>query len=264
VRWWAKGARSTSFSPEGDEVSDVRPLIFVDVDWAPDAAVEDMAIRLAEADVRSTWFLTHESPVNALLRSRPDLFELGIHPNFLPGSDHGSTTADVLRFCMELVPEARGMRTHGLVQSTALLTEVAATTPIGVDASLLLPRASHLTPVEMPTTAGTLTRVPCFWEDDVEMLNDKPWWSLSDIVEGPPGLRACVFHPIHVWLNTADFTQYQAFKRRHGRLTGLSPAITAERRSGPGPGQLFGELVSHLRDTGASHRLADLAKAERR
>src|SRR5207244_3974947 len=80
-----------------------------------------VAEQLMASQVRATWFVTHMSPAISRLRRNPELFELGIHPNFLPGSTHGDTPDAVLRHCRALVPDAVSMRTHCLVQSTLLL-----------------------------------------------------------------------------------------------------------------------------------------------
>ena len=90
--------------------------ITLDIDWAPDHVIDRIAAQLIDARVRATWFVTHQSPAIDRLRARPDLFELGIHPNFLNQSTHGETPAEVLAHCMALVPDARSMRTHSLVQ----------------------------------------------------------------------------------------------------------------------------------------------------
>jgi len=80
--------------------------ITLDVDWAPDFVIEDVAELLINSSVRATWFVTHASSAIDDLRKRPDLFELGIHPNFLPGSTQGADVDSVLNHCMSLVPDA--------------------------------------------------------------------------------------------------------------------------------------------------------------
>src|SRR4028119_935918 len=93
-----------------------RVAITLDVDWAPDFVIDSVAETLRRARVKCTWFVTHPSPAVDRLRRHPELFELGVHPNFLPGSTQGATAADVLNYCRRLVPDARSMRTHSLVQ----------------------------------------------------------------------------------------------------------------------------------------------------
>ena len=109
--------RNGSMTEKTTRVAKDDVLVTLDVDWAPDCVIDAVAALLIDANVRATWFITHESPALDRLRQRPDLFELGIHPNFFPGSTHGTDPKEILRHCMSLVPEAKSIRTHGLYQS---------------------------------------------------------------------------------------------------------------------------------------------------
>lgn len=123
-------------------------LLTLDIDWAPDCTIEWIARTLVARQVRAPRFVTHLSPAVERLRDHPDLFQLGIHPNFLAGSSHGDTTDAVLGHCMGLVPEALTMRSHALVQSPPILGRVMSQTPVVTDLSLYLPYTAHLRPVE--------------------------------------------------------------------------------------------------------------------
>lgn len=121
----------------------------LDVDWAPDFMIDNVAERLVSQGVNATWFVTHESPAIDRLRRHPGLFELGIHPNFSRGSTHGATPEAVLRSCLSLVPDAVSMRTHALIQSSPLLVQVRASTSIRIDVSMFLPHHANLQPVSL-------------------------------------------------------------------------------------------------------------------
>lgn len=236
-------------------------LLTFDVDWAADFMIDSIAAALIERDVRSTWFVTHASPAIDRLRERPELFELGIHPNFLPGSSHGQTTAEILATCMSIVPEATSMRSHALVQSSPILAQVVESTPIRCDASLLLPDASHIEPVGFPHAEGPLVRVPYFWEDDIEMMRAAPRWSFEDDPHAE-GLRVYDFHPALVYLNAPDIGPYQELKRL-GRLPDVPEALARDLvQPGAGAGSFLLEIADHLAATG-SRRLCDVAQAHR-
>jgi hypothetical protein len=242
-------------------VTDQQVVLTFDVDWAPDFAIDAIAEELVRRGVRSTWLITHASQALERLREQPDLFELGIHPNFLPGSSHGQEVEDVLDHCMELVPEATTMRTHALVQSSPLLRTVVERTPVRCDASLFLPGATDVAPVAFPVSMGSLLRIPYVWEDDVEMLAAQPAWSFDRFI-GRPGLQVFDFHPMHVHLNAPDMEPYR-------RLTEAGPlaetpiaAAALLVQDGPGPRTLLDEIVDHLA-TGGSRRLCDVADAYR-
>ena len=238
-----------------------RVLLTIDVDWAPDDAIDFTAEILVRRGVKATWFLTHASPAVERLRARPDLFELGIHPNFLPGSSHGATHEEVLDFCMKLVPDARSMRTHALVQSTPIYDLVLKRTPVRCDLSLLLPYAPRLDPVEYQWKGTTLLRLPYHWEDDVEQLRDRPSWDLAPALEGD-GLRIFDFHPIHVFLNSADMAPYEALK---AAVRPMSNATKDQMERfvnrGGGSQTVFTALADHLASIGGGERARDVYDA---
>lgn len=234
------------------------PAITLDIDWAPDSAIDFAAEFLRKHRVRATWFVTHRCAAVERLSEHPDLFELGIHPNFLPGSTHGDTPEKVLEYCMNLVPTGRSMRTHGLVQSTSLLQTVMTQTPIETDVSMLLPRASSLEPFVWARGGRILLRMPYFWADDVEMENGRPSWDLSPLVAGP-GLRIFAFHPIHVFLNSMDFQSYGKLKAAVAHLNeATDAAMLPFVHEGVGTRTLFVALVEYLGRTGESLRIRDI------
>ncbi|MCX6671896.1 MAG: hypothetical protein NTX92_08260, partial [Euryarchaeota archaeon] len=57
-------------------------LICIDTDWASDSIIKDIADYLIMNKIKSTWFITHDSPAIRKLLAKPDIFEVGIHPNF--------------------------------------------------------------------------------------------------------------------------------------------------------------------------------------
>lgn len=232
-------------------------ILTLDVDWAPDFVIDDVAQLLVDSGVKATWFVTHPSSAIDRLRSRPDLFELGIHPNFLEGSSQGETPAAVLRYCLDLVPGAQIMRTHGLVQSTPLL-DLAIDHGLKVDVSLYLPHARQARPMEYWRRNVRFIRVPYVWEDDFEMERAAPVWSAAELA-ARSGLQVMDFHPIHVWLNGADMGPYEELKRRCPRLSSVTCADAAPlRRNGIGPGAMFREAIALLSSNRSSRRVGEL------
>ena len=235
--------------------------ITLDVDWAPDFMIDASAQALIDRDVKATWFVTHDSPAVARLRDRPDLFDLGVHPNFLAGSSHGSTPAEVVAHCAALVPGARAVRTHCLLQSTPLHDELLRGSDIDVDCSLFLPGATHVQPVVQWSPGGRLLRLPYVWQDNMEMYCPQPDWDTVTLLDAP-GLRIFDFHPVHVWLNSRSFEPYE-------RLKAAKPLPEAEeldalpfRNSGPGAMTAFLDLADALAkaDGGVGgNRIGDLA-----
>ena len=236
-----------------------------DVDWAPDWCIEACADLCAHAGVPATFFITHASPVLETLRRRSRV-ELGLHPNFMPGSSHGETPRAVLDHCQSLVPEASAMRTHALLQSSALIALVADHYPrIETDVSLLLPFHRNLEPTDiyMGASRRRLTRLPFCWEDDIAAT--WPGWRWDSDPAPPPGLAIFAFHPIHVALNTSTFDRYEALKRGLGgrALSQASPAeVTSFMNTGTGTRNFLLRLLD-LVDRGRCHTISEITRAHR-
>ena len=232
--------------------------VTIDVDWAPDEVIDHTARLLIERGTPATWFVTHTSAAIDRLRERPDLFELGIHPNFMPGSTHGSTDEDVLAHCLELVPDAISMRSHSLLCSTPLLALVLDTTPLRVDSSLLLMHATGLAPFTFTWNGRTLVRVPLVWEDDLVMEELPRSWSVDARWLDEPGLKVFDFHPIHVYLNSSEMSPYWKLRTESPVRTATEAALRPYVSSEPGTGTFFVELLDEVAERGGGLRIGEL------
>ncbi|WP_289687985.1 polysaccharide deacetylase WbmS family protein [Helicobacter rodentium] len=97
-----------------------------DIDWASDEVLEYCIDIVEKANINATWFVTHETPLLKRLRANPN-FELGIHPNFNPLLEgdfaYGKNHKEVLRCFLNIIPEAKSMRSHSLGISSRILIE---------------------------------------------------------------------------------------------------------------------------------------------
>lgn len=139
------------------------------MDWAPDEVVADTFDLIQGSGVKSTWMVTHATPLLEDLRASPNV-ELGIHPNFnglLNGRDtRGFMDARaVAEGVLNVVPEAKVVRSHSVAQSGPLMDlfselgcshDVNTFIPSG-SGNVCLPWKSH----------NSMTRVPYIWGDDV-------------------------------------------------------------------------------------------------
>lgn len=233
----------------------------LDVDWAPDFVIDWVAERLIASKVSATWFVTHASPAIERLRRFPHLFELGIHPNFLPGSSHGATPDEVLSYCLGIVPGALSSRTHGLVQSSLLLEQFLCCTPVRVDLSLFLPRTPYLRPVSYRWRGRTLIRIPVFWEDDFEMGQEEPCWHLDHYLALGEGLKVFSFHPMHLYLNSSTPGPYRELKGQVSHLTALTPALASSYiQEQEGAYTLLKELISYVQQSPPSVTAREIAR----
>jgi hypothetical protein len=233
--------------------------ITLDIDWAPDWMIDAAAAPLVEHRVKATWFVTHASAAVDRLRLHPELFELGLHPNCLPGSTHGATEDEALRHVRALAPEAVSMRTHGLYQTTAFLLKAARDYGVKVDASLLLPGVAWPGVVRLRYWGAELLRVPYCWEDGCELSAERPDWTLANPALCGEGRTVLAFHPWHIALNTPSYECYRQLREAAGN--GLAQAELAARSwQGNGAGTFFQDLARALRGSGATVReLAGLA-----
>ncbi len=187
-------------------------FLTIDIDWACDEVLADTIDLVERADVCSTWFVTHETPLLERLRRNPK-FELGIHPNFnklLQGDgSNGRSVEEVFERVLEIVPEARAARSHSLMQSTPL-HKLFAERKITHECNCFIPAHADMD-LRPWSLWKTLTIVPLFWEDDLSMMYDIKT-PLHNLVR-KNGLKVFNFHPIHVFLNTESLERYERARK---------------------------------------------------
>jgi len=221
-------------------------IVTLDVDWAPDFVIDHVAGLLRAHGVKATWFITHDSPAVRALQQDAN-FELGLHPNYLPGSSQGATTEEVLKFLFAIAPGAVSVRSHAVVQSGPLLNHYVKHTPLRIDSTIFLSEMPHIRPVKHLLPDGFLWRVPFFWADDFELCKQPPQWNFESY-PAVPGLKVMMFHPIHIFLNSPDLAFYADFKRRCPNVNALGAQEAAgfactDRK---GAGNFFLDLMKHL------------------
>ena len=80
-----------------------------DFGWASDFCLDDLLEFLCEYEIVPTVFGTHSSM--ALERYvATGAAEVGLHPNFLPGSSHGASEVQVIDHVQALFPQAAGVQ----------------------------------------------------------------------------------------------------------------------------------------------------------
>lgn len=216
-------------------------VITIDVDWASDSIIVEVVNYLVKNKVKATWFITHDSEQIRELFKYPYLFELGIHPNFHERSTQGKTPGEVMSYLQKIVPQAKLVRTHDLMQSSSLLKMMREEFNILYDVSLLLPNTPNIIPHEIFYSKDIgLLRFPYFWEDDIEIYNSNPCFSFKHKKYHVPGLKIFNFHPIHILLNSCNMENYNNFKRAK------NPSITDYINENQGIGTFFREIVQFL------------------
>ena len=239
-------------------------VITLDIDWAPDFVIDHIAEELIQREIKATWFVTHESEAIKKLLNKTDLFECGIHPNFLKNSTHGNSEKEILDYIVSIVPGAKVMRTHSLVQSTPLLRNIVDQYKIMTDASLFLPGASNLEPhqIYFDHKNEGMIRVPYFFEDDIEMYNPSKSWDIRDQRYHHEGLKVFNFHPLFLYLNGDTMHQYEELKAK-GQLNEIPKEVVDQfvNSSGEGCRDLFLGLCDFIKNNNHStNTLSEIVK----
>jgi hypothetical protein len=206
--------------PDVDSSWENRIFLTLDLDWADESILAWTIDWVDALGIPATWFVTHPTPHLERLRSNP-LFTLGIHPNFNPllngisastSEPQAQHAEDVLKRILEIVPEAKVVRSHSMTQNSRLL-HLFSEMGLVMDCNHFIPVQSGIALKPYRHWDHQLIRVPYCWEDDVYVLHHK-----SETVErliSHPGLKVIDFHPIHLFLNTADMAVYEACRPYH-------------------------------------------------
>lgn len=187
--------------------------VTIDTDWASDEVMEYAIDLLLKYKVKTTWFITNDSNATRKLFDNRDIFEVGIHPNFLFNSTQGSSVEEIMFNLLSIHPQAKIMRTHSLYQSTPMFETVLNKFPgIKIDVSLFLPYEKHISSHRYYTVSGYnrayIVRIPYIWEDDYEMYLPKPNFKFDMGRFSGNGIKIFDFHPIHIALNSAMLGAY--------------------------------------------------------
>ena len=234
-------------------------VITFDVDWAPDFVIRRVANILIEKGIKATWFITHDSPAIQMLFEHSDLFEIGIHPNFMPETTQGESYHEIIEYLMKIAPHAKSVRTHGLLQSSGIMKMMAVDFGLEIDVSIYLREVPHIIPFEAYYDDKILLRIPYFWTEDGEMYKPESSFLLSDKGMSLPGLKIFAFHPIHIYLNSRGMNNYNSLKRRCDIRTCTEKEVEPYINEGLGTRSLLQELIQYIRRFNNSKTIFDIA-----
>jgi hypothetical protein len=225
-----------------------------DFDWASDFCLDDLVGFLSGYDIVPTVFGTHHSETLARHVAERTA-EVGLHPNFLPGSSHGTDEASVIDHVQALFPDAEVFRSHCFVDSTHIARQMLAR-GIKYDSNLCL----YLQPDLVPLRHGTgMVRFPVFWEDDCHWELTGGDWDLDRYFDCflTPGLKIINVHPFPF---AANVTSKEHYVRTKSHITTLSAADLDEvRYPGQGTRTFVTSLIEALADNGARfHTLKEI------
>ncbi len=179
--------------------------ITLDIDWAPDLAICHCLEILKEKKIKATFFATHKTDL--LKEIQKDGHEIGIHPNFAKNSSHGISTEKVIENCLKIVPNAKLIRTHGLIHSTKLIIKIFKEFPqLKIDISTFTYHFPTVSFFQLKLEGLIIERLNYNWEDDTEFENKSFNWNKSNLFGK---FNILNFHPIHVYLNSQNSVHYK-------------------------------------------------------
>jgi hypothetical protein len=216
--------------------------ITFDIDWAPDAVIEDTLQILDQHDVCATFFATHDTPVLKNL----DRHEVAIHPDFR-GGGYEKKVSDLL----EIYPHAVGARSHAYYLNSQITRHYG---QIGLryDSSLEMIGMHGMRPFRH--WLG-FVRIPVFWEDDVNAMTGSGW-DLPTMRADSNSIYVFDFHPIHVFLNTESMDRYERARSVYREPEKLAAIAAPE--STPGTRTFLKQLVKFSKQTNNHCRLSDI------
>ncbi len=186
-----------------------------DLDWASEYCIEHFLEVAGQYLIKPTFFVTHESA--AVRRaSEEGHVELGIHPNFLPGSSHGDDIKSVINHVLHLVPHPIAVRCHRYFDSPQIAA-VLANRGLKLDSNLCMHLERNL---GAHILASGLLRLPVFFEDDIHWDHGLEWRLdvyAADFLS--PGLKTSEFSPVFCRAECARCDILRAPKIAIGSLT---------------------------------------------
>lgn len=194
----------------------MRTFVFtIDTEWSPAEIVADVLRQFEDANVSVTLFCTDHPKVEVDSRH-----ELAIHPNITSLEGAEATVRDVLR----LYPEAKGIRTHGLVSASQFYDFYGAL-------GLRYQSNAYLgVPVPRIASCRGIASLPIFFMDHAQIVDcAAPDFSVKSLGLQDDGIYVFVFHPIITFINCHSEEHYHHAKTCYRDPTALKRLIGGQR-----------------------------------
>lgn len=174
----------------------------VDLDWASEDAIKYCYELFEHYEIPVTFFLTHRSSF-LYKHLEASNIEAGIHPNFMEGSSHGNSYTEVINYCMNLLPTIECFRSHRYYDVNDI-TDTFYKLGIRYDSNL----CTLLQKLDPFIHRSGLLRFPIYFEDGSYLLHEKclDFELVGKELFSSPGLMVINIHPIHLILNSPNFS----------------------------------------------------------
>ena len=211
-----------------------------DQDWAPEWAVDFFLDELRRVRIPLHIFRTNPSAAIDRAVSAGEV-EQGWHPNFLPGSSHGTTVSEVIGYCKRNFPGASTVRSHCFAENTFAWRDLREA-GIVADSQLATFFQGYLLPV---VHWSGIMRFPIYFEDDIFLDVQAPDLNLETVMPTlfTPGLKILNFHPTFVGCNTPSRSYHEQLKVKIFDPDSTRPELTW---GGRGTFTVFRELIERI------------------
>lgn len=202
-----------------------KKIISFDIDWAIDEAIEECLNIITSANIKATFFVTHNSPIIKRLSDYPGI-EIGIHPNFdglINRNPETKSSAEIIKDLKSFVPGANVIRSHGMTHSGRWL-ELYKENGLLFSSQYFMNGVNTIQPF---SHLNGVVEAPVYFADDGFIWEaDRHGWNENSKRFSFKGIDnyLCVynFHPIHIALNTHSFDFYNSTRERHKEISGIN------------------------------------------
>ncbi len=189
--------------------------ITFDLDWCPDFMLEEVLQLLSQYKIKSTFFITHKTKLLNKIKTKHNL---GIHPNFL-GSSSLNKHLKIVNSLIQIVPNAKFIRTHALHMNTNLIYEIFKNfKSIKYDFSTLTYKSKYISEYNYYFNYEKINKINYNWEDSIAIHDKIKKWD-KIVFFGNKNIYN--FHPIHIFYNTKNFEHYLEIKKSIKNLNKL-------------------------------------------
>ncbi len=182
-------------------------VVTVDLDWAPEPAIEETIEFLLQNSIHPTVFITHRSKY---IETKVSQLEVGLHPYFSPDSSHGRTIDEVVQHITSLPYNFPGYRCHRF--ATCNLSAQAMKNAGMKISSNVCTDLEYIRPFK---NRYGLTEIPIFLEDGGYLWRQHPLKIISTFKELflSDGAKVILVHPMHFAINTPNFDYMHQIKQ---------------------------------------------------
>mgnify|MGYP002632406607 CR=1 FL=1 len=188
-------------------------FLTMDIDWACDGVFSSILDMIEENNLKVTLFITHNTSLSQRARVNPNI-ELGIHPNFNPlllgDFIYGKNAEEVIQYYLNIVPEAKSVRSHSLTQNSHILN-LFTKYNLKFDSNHFIPLQFGINVKPWKNWDNNLIKIPFIWEDDLHCVYDLDWD--INLITNYEGLKVLAFHPTNLFLNTHIIEHYENAKK---------------------------------------------------